>query len=264
MLESEQPQLFPLQSILLPGSDCATKLPLQSLISLASERWHQKWCRSSAPLKGRGGGSQVWMLAEPWRASQLEPSWITWVCERVRQKDGQHCSSVTLPCVVSIYGKPPKCWKAWCFLNGNRSSQQVLQRQPPTMVVLPFWENEGSFFAQELGVSFQASPGRWAMLHVHLPFLALPCRLSTNACGQPITASTRPQLPPDLEGAAFCQLNTCFQQAGLFSKAGILPIFYMHVCISTWALSFLDYIQTTSTLEESQGRSCPPHCQLIH
>lgn len=122
----------------------------------------------------RGNRSQVSVLAEPWRTSQWEPAWITWVCERVGQKDGQHCSSVTLSCVMSIYGKPPKCWETWCFLHGNWHSKQVLQRQSPTMVVLPFWDNEGSVFAQELGVSFQASPGRWATLHVHLPFWPFP------------------------------------------------------------------------------------------
>lgn len=94
-------------------------------------------------------------------------------------------------------------------------------------------------------------------------FLALPWRLSTHACGQPVTASARPQLPPDLEGAGFCWLRMCFQQAGLSNKAGVLLIFCMHVHIA-WALSWLHCIKTTSTLEESQGRGCPPHCQLLH
>lgn len=49
-------------------------------------------------------------VAEPWKASWWEPAWITWVCKRVGQKNGQHCRSVPLHCVVSIYGKPPKCW----------------------------------------------------------------------------------------------------------------------------------------------------------
>lgn len=71
------------------------------------------------------------------------------------KKDGQHCTS---------YSNSTLCWAHMCSLRspknikrsssspyGNRHSKQLLQRQQPAVVVLPFQENEGSVFVHELG-----------------------------------------------------------------------------------------------------------------
>lgn len=93
-------------------------------------------------------------------------------------------------------------------------------------------------------------------------FLALPCRLSAH------TATASARLPPHLEGEGF-------QQASLFSKAGVLLIFCLHVHISTWTFSLLGCTQTTSTWTSHKGEAahltalsvptvCDPQVRIHH
>lgn len=153
--------------------------------------------------------------------------------------------------------------ETWCFLHGNRHGKQVLKGNHQLWLFY-LSERMKAVFLRRSWVCHSGKPMQVGHVACSPAFLALPCRLSTHACGQHVTASARPQLPPDLEGAGFCWPSMCFQQAGLFSKAGILLIFCVHVHISTRALSLLGCTQTMSTLEESQGRGCPPHCQMPH
>lgn len=89
------------------GSDCATKLPLQSRISLASVRWHQKRCRSSAALK-EGPRYGCWLNLGEHLGGNLHGSPGS-VKEWGRRTGSTVAQIVTLPCVVATYGKPHKC-----------------------------------------------------------------------------------------------------------------------------------------------------------
>lgn len=217
-------------------------------------------------LSSPEAGSQQWVLAAPWRASRWAPAGLTWVCEtaRGRRMGSIVPQTVTLPCVgpISVLWEAPKRLRNLLPLgtgtvnsfskDNNQLRLFYLFRRTKAVVFYTSWmrntrqaqaSGPPCMFTCLFGPSMGAEHTR----------MQAACRGVSWA-----TAASRSRRRRLLPAKHMPSATHPLWQGRCFA------IFCVHVHISLRALGLFGCIQTASTLEESQGSICPPHCSLPH